>query len=187
MNNLDPVGRPVDPLPVGRAAGLRQQQREQRHRRRKQLRLAFAGALIGLVAVVGAVILLAGGGGDDETPQEKRTQRTVLLMVKAADGTAISSALIAHDPSSKQGAVVLVPPQVLANVPGTGAQLFSRAVLRGPGAAANALSDLMGVTIDGTWVLDRATFARLVDQVGGIDVDVDATVLSGRTIVPGAA
>jgi len=184
VSDLDPVGRPVDPMNVGRAAGLRQQQREQRQRRRKNLRLTVAAALVAVIAVVAGVVILAGGGEDPITPDDKRTQRTLLLMVKGANGAAVSSALIAHEPEGKAGAVVLVPPQVIATIPGRGAQPFSRAEQQaGAAGARNALSDLMGVVVDGSWVLDRATFARLVDQLGGIEADIDVTVLSGRTVV----
>jgi len=41
----------------------------------------------------------------------------------------------------------------------------------------------MGVTVDGSWVLDTAAFSRLVDTLGGIEVDVDVPVLSGRTVL----
>jgi hypothetical protein len=113
----------------------------------------------------------------------------VLLQVKAADGSASASALLAHDRASGNGAVVLLPPQVLATVPGVGSVIFGKALQTGRAAGArNALADLMGVTVDGSWVLDNAAFIRLVDQLGGVQVDVDTTVLQGRTVLlqPGA-
>ena len=41
-----------------------------------------------------------------------------------------ASALLAHDPAERTGAVVLVPPQVLVNVPGTGSLPFGRGARR---------------------------------------------------------
>ena len=80
MSDFDPVGRPVDPMPVARAAGLRQLQREQRQKRRKQVRLAIAGAFVALVAVVAGAVLLGGGGDEEKITDDKRTQTTLLLM-----------------------------------------------------------------------------------------------------------
>ena len=131
------------------------------------------------------VVLVTGGGDAGKGKNElTRTQRTLLLQVKDGAGAAMVSALLAHDSASGTGAVVLVPPQVLANVPGIGDLLFGRALQTGSvEGSRNALSDLMGVTIDGSWVLDGPTFERLVDREGGVTVDVDVTVVSGRTVV----
>jgi anionic cell wall polymer biosynthesis LytR-Cps2A-Psr (LCP) family protein len=108
------------------------------------------------------------------------------MQVRGTAG-AVASALLAHDPKTSEGSAVLVPPQVIVTVPGVGAQAFGRAlVTSSPEGSAAALADLMGVTIDGTWVLDGRSFARLVDQEGGIEVTVDVPVMSGRTIVVAA-
>jgi len=139
------------------------------------------------LALVLGIYLLAFRGGDSQGKKVevlKRTQRTVLMQVKSQDGLAIASALLAHDGPSASGSVVLVPPQVLVTVPGSGTTFFGRALTTGSAAGArDALEDLMGVTIDGSWVLDVPSFRRLVDQEGGVQITVDVPVISGRTIL----
>jgi anionic cell wall polymer biosynthesis LytR-Cps2A-Psr (LCP) family protein len=165
---------------LGRRAGLRAKRRRQRRR----LVVAALASLVVLLVLVTVVLVRNGGGSDKSVSTPARTQKTVLLQVQAGDGSAFASALLAHDPARTSGVVVLVPPQVLANVPGVGSGPFGKALQTGQiTGARNALSDLMSVTIDGSWVLDVASFTRLVDQVGGIDVTVDALVTSGRTVL----
>jgi hypothetical protein len=177
----------VDPYgarPVGRRSARRA---EQRRRRRRLQRIV--GAVAGVLAVVVVVVLvLTHGGGKGGANANPRTQRTILMQVRTPMG-AIASALLAHDSKTSEGSAVLVPPQVIVSVPGVGTQPFGRAIVTSSAeGSAASLADLMGVTIDGTWVMDGATFSRLVDQEGGIQVDVDVTVTAGRVVVlqPGA-
>ncbi|MGB8649331.1 MAG: LCP family protein [Mycobacteriales bacterium] len=170
--------------PVGPRLGRRAQLRAERRKQRRRLTVAGLAVLALLLAVVTVVLVRSGGDSGKKVGAQKRTQRTVLLQVTDGSGTAVASALLAHDPAGNDGAVVLVPPQVLANVPGIGSLPFGKALQRGGTTGArNGLSDLMGVTIDGSWQLDSGTFQRLVDQEGGIEVDVDTMVLSGRTVL----
>lgn len=165
---------------VGKRAELRAKRRKQRRR------LVGGGVALFLVLVVAATVLLVKNGGKDSkhNAQAVRTQRTLLFQMKAADGTAASSALIAEDPKSGQGAVVLIQPQVIANVLGVATGDFSHTLVTGGvNGSRNALSDLMGVTIDGSWVVSEAAMARLVDSVGGVQVNVDAVVQHGRQIL----
>ena len=165
-------------------SGRRADLRKKRRQRRRQLTAAALAVLVALVVLVTVVLVRSGGSDGAGKGVRTRSQRTLLLQVLGNDGSAISSALLAHDPRTASGSVVLIPPQVIANVPGVGTLPFGKA-LRSGGAAGsgNALSDLVGVTVDGTWVLDGAAFERLVDLEGGVTVDVDTQVLSGRTVV----
>jgi hypothetical protein len=165
---------------VGRRAELR----ERRRRQRRRLVVAGATALALLVVAVTVLLVKNSGSGGKDNDKPVRTQRTLLFQVKAADGTAISSALLADDPKAGAGAIILIQPQVLANVPGLGSGEFGHALSTGGvNGSRNALSDLMGVIIDGSWVVDGTTFARLVDSVGGVNVNVDVVVQHGRTIL----
>ncbi|MCW2598295.1 MAG: cell envelope-related transcriptional attenuator [Frankiales bacterium] len=175
--------------PVGTRLGRRAELRERRRKRRLRLTGAAIAAIIVLLALVTVVLVKNGGGSGNKQATPDRTQRTLLLQIRAADGTAAASALLAHDPASGMGAVVLIPQQVLATVPGGGSVPFGKALRTASVTASrNALADLMGVTIDGSWVLDGSTFSRLVDQVGQVKVTVDVPVMSGRTVLiqPGA-
>lgn len=162
--------------------------RAEARRRRKQRQRRLA-------AVVAAVVLLAAAGvatflvqrapeGGEQVEEQVRTQRTLLVQVRGGDGTAIASALTAHDEPSATGAVVLVPPQVIVDVPGSGSTAFGQALASGdPNGSANALADLLGVTVDGSWVLQQETFVALVDALGGITAEVDAAVVQGNQVV----
>ena len=164
--------------------GKRAQLRADRRRKRRRLAGGGLGAAVMVLLVVGLVWLNSGGAAKQGPHKPSRTQRTVLFQIQAADGTAVSSALLGHDSATGNAAIVLVPPQVLAQVPGVGNMSFSKALSTGGLAGArNALSDLMSVTIDGSWVLSQAAFERLVDQEGGVSVTVDVPVLNGRAVL----
>jgi len=118
-----------------------------------------------------------------------RSQRTLLVQVRGANGDAQASVLLASDRRARQAVMLLVPDRVVAQVPGSGTAPFGQAVGRPGGAALSrsTLADLIGVDVDASWVLDQPTFARLVDSVGGIDVDVDTDIVvapkGGRPVV----
>ena len=164
--------------------GRRAELRLRRRQRRRQLTAVALVVLLALVAFVTVVLVRSGGSDGAGKGTPVRSQRTLLLQVTGSDGSAVSSALLAHDPRTSTGAIVLVPPQVIVTVPGLGTLPFGRA-LRSGGAlgSADALADLVGVTVDGSWLLDLPSFSRLVDLEGGVTVDVDTSVLSGQTIV----
>jgi hypothetical protein len=178
-----------DPLGSGPPVGRRSARLAEK-RRKRQRNARVVAAIAGAALVAAGIAFVSNRGGDKKASDtSRRTQTTVLLQVKATDGTAIASALLAHDPASTEGSAVLVPPQVIATVPGLGSQPFGRALATtSVKGSREALSDLMGVTVDGSWVLDRATFSRLVNLEGGIQVDVDTTVMAGRVVLlqPGA-
>jgi hypothetical protein len=172
---LDPLGS----RPVGRRSARRAEQKRKRQRNTR-----IVAGVAGLAVIGATIAFLATRGGDEKKDDAgKRTQHTVLLQVQGTDGTAVVSALLAHDPKTTDGSVVLVPPQVIVSVPGFGSQAFGKALKSSAKGSREALSDLMGVIVDGSWVLDRGTFGRLVDQEGGIQVDVDVTVMAGRVVV----
>ncbi len=168
--------------PTGRRGEAR---RKRRQRRRRLLAVAGASAVVLLLAMT--VYLVQQGDEKIATPPAQgRTQSTLLFQVQGPSGSALSTSLMAHDPDSGDdanvgsGSVVLMPPQLLVNVPGSGQLRLDRA-LRSvpPESTRNAVSDLLGVTVDAGWVVDLASLTRLIDGVGGVAVDVDVPVLGG--------
>jgi len=156
---------------TGRRAALR------RRRRQRRLRALLVVFVVAVLATRPAVTSVA----------TSRTQRTVLLQVRGPDRTAVASALLAHDPGATSGAVLLVPGQVLVNVPGTGSEQLGRALAGGPpDSSRNALADLLGVTVDDGWVLDQGTLGTLVDRLGGVQLDVDVDVVREGAVLVGA-
>ena len=157
-----------------------------RRRRRQRVRLGVS--LVLLLAVVAAAFAVYLAVDAPVRPRaaaaDVRTQSTLLLQVQAEDRTAMASALLAADPDDRTGAVLLVPQQVLVNVPGGGSLPFGRALGSAPPhSSRDALSDLMGVTVDDGWVLTSARLVQLIDLVGGIPVEVDVPVVAGSTVL----
>ena len=154
-------------------------------------RLLFA--VLAVVVVVGLVAwLLSGGSGKSSKNAPApaaagRTQSTLLFELKGSLAVAVDSALLAHDPANHDGAVVLVPSNVQTQVPGFGSMPFGQALSVGdPSAPVGALSDLIGVTVDGSWTLTQTALAALVDKIGGVTVAVDkdvTTTANGTTSI----
>jgi anionic cell wall polymer biosynthesis LytR-Cps2A-Psr (LCP) family protein len=166
--------------------GRRAEARRTRRRRRQRIIGAIAGG-IALVVLVGFGAMHLPFGGDAKKPtvaKQTRTQTTTLFQVQGESGDAIASALLAHDPAGRTGAAVLLPSQVIVTVPGTGALQLGRALKTvPPERSRSAVGDLLGVTVDSGWVIDVPTLSRLVDQVGGVVVDVDVEVVVARVVV----
>lgn len=144
---------------------------------RSRRRLLVAGVIVLLVVVVAAWwFILRSPGGDDPTAGPSG-QRTLLIHAASADGTALSSALLGVEASGREGAVILIPSRLMVDVPRVGTAPFGEiASTPEENASADALSDLLGVRIDATWVLSPAALAALVERVGGIQADVDVEV-----------
>ena len=160
-----------------------------RRRRQRQRLLVALLVVLALLGAAGAATLLAGRGPETSTEVEPqgRTQRTLLMQVRTEDGGGtLASGLLAVDATSETGSVVLVPPQVIVDVPSAGSLAFGAALGTGqPNSARDALADLLGVTVDGTWVLEADAFSALVDELGGITATVDVPVVQdGAVVVP---
>ena len=169
----------------GPRSGRRAELRRRRRRRRQQL-LAGLLALAVVAAVVAFVLTRQDPESSATVEPQARTQATLLLQVQGAEQAAVASTLLAHDPVSRTGAAVLVPPQVIVDVPGAGSVPFGRALATtAPEGSRNALADLLGVTVDAGWVLDSPTFTALVDRLGGLPVGVDVPVMQDATIIVG--
>lgn len=148
---------------AGSRAALRRARREQQRRR---VVLALA-ALLGLVLGITLLLVLTGGVAPQAAP------RTLLLQVQAPDGTAAVSALV-RDRDEGAGALVLPPDLDLAE------QVLSRALdTTDPLEYRGQIATVVGADVDAGWVLDSETAQRLVDDLGGLQVDVDEPVARG--------
>jgi anionic cell wall polymer biosynthesis LytR-Cps2A-Psr (LCP) family protein len=162
--------------------------REERRQRKRQQRrkLGLAGGVGVAALAIGGIITLVVGvqhvvthGGSGP-----RSQVTLLMQVQAPDRTAAGSILLAADPSSKQGLEVLIPSRLITDVCGYGSQNFGNILALPNGASASraALSTVLGgVTIDGSWIVSERDLTNLVNEVGGVDVDVNTTVVQHTT------
>jgi len=174
----------VTTLAEGGRGSRRAEQRRQRRRRRVRL-VAAALTVLALLAVAFAVYLARDAPAPPAAEEAAmRTQSTLLFQVQGENGSAAASALLAHDPETQEGAALLIPPQVLVTVPGTGSLPFGRALSNvPPQGLRDALSDLIGVTVDGGWVITTPVLTQLIDALGGVPVDVDVPVVQGQTVL----
>ncbi|MDQ1486148.1 MAG: hypothetical protein QOJ62_1841, partial [Actinomycetota bacterium] len=179
-----------DPILPGMRRGSRQAAREEKVGRQRR---RVIGGVAGLVVVVLAGwFAFAGTGGSSHkhaaVAPVGRTQSTLLIQLTGSLGAAVDSALVAHDTAQHNGVVVLVPSQVIAQVPGFGAMPFGQALTVGdPAASRETLADLVGVTVDGSWALSPQAMSALVTAVGGVTVTVDKDVTrqaaDGSTVI----
>lgn len=153
--------------------------------------LLVAAGVVAVVALAAGTYTVLGGGGDRTTvasTPRPPTQLTMLVQVTGVDGTAAASALVGTTAKTGDAVAVLVPSRLVVDIAGSGDIAFGEgATLGEPAASADALTDLLGVTVADTWELSRQGLAALVDEVGGVqaavDVDVVATDAKGTETV----
>ncbi|HEU5353776.1 MAG TPA: LCP family protein [Actinocrinis sp.] len=154
--------------------------------KRFRRRLIGAGAAVAVVAAgIGAYALfnggsLTGGGGGAKS--------VILLQVSDSTGNAVADALLVTDHSATtgtgssktvtgKGAGVLIPSQMIVNSTGFGQQPFGGDMAQSiPAAGKDTVSDALGVTVDGVWRMDEITFAGLIDEIGGIQLNANVAV-----------
>lgn len=154
--------------------------------KRFRRRLIGAGAAVALVAAgVGGYAIfnggsLTGGGGS--------TKSVILLQISDSTGDAVADALLVTDQSATtgtgstksvtgKGAGVLIPSQMVVNSTGFGQQPFGGNMAQSvPAAGKDTVTDALGVNVDGVWRMDKVTFAGLIDELGGIQINADVAV-----------
>ncbi|MFD8146618.1 LCP family protein [Streptomyces sp. NPDC059708] len=105
---------------------------------------------------------------------QKRDMIVVYLHNTKRGGS--STALLVDNVTTRQGATVLLPNTLaVAKEDGTGTTL-GKSVDEGAIGTREALDTVLGTRIGGTWRLDTPFLERLVELVGGIEVDTDAAV-----------
>ena len=173
---------PDQPTPSGRA-GLRAARAAAKAERRRMLLrrvgLPVLAVLVVVALVMGVVHLLAGrgGGGGAASAAAARSQETLLIQVTGEGRTATDAVLTGRDTDGKGATALLLPTGLITDAPGVGAVPFGETTrLPDPATAGEALSDQLGVLVDGVWRLDQNALARLVDGVGGVTVDVGTDV-----------
>lgn len=178
-----------------RPSARRARAAERAQRRAVARRRAMLGggvlALVLLLAVT-AVLLLRGEGEQPTTaPTTAQRQRTLVVLVTGGDGVASASALTgvpAGAEATPDADIVLVPAGLVVDVAGAGSLPYGETTtLPEPAAPAEALTDLLGVRVDGAWRLTTDGLAGLVEAVGGVraavDVDVVRTDDQGNQVV----
>jgi hypothetical protein len=159
--------------------------RQLRVDRRKRRRKVGVAGVAGVVAVALVIIAAIAFGVHRAVTHTNHTvtqpQQTVLLQIQAPDNTALASVLLAHDQNNGQGVELLVPSQLITDVCGVGQVTFGQTLAAANGVQVSrqaASAALGGIIVKGSWVLSTTSFAKLVEAVGGVTVNVDTNVIS---------
>ena len=186
---------PAQPVPTvppdgGRAARRRaaQEMAEDEAAISRRRLLIGSGVVFGLVAAVFLVWAVFGRPRDNYEPAASPSasptgpvQPTLLFQVQDKDGLAVDNALLSVGGSVKHANVVTIPSTVVVDTATGGTLPFGQiARLPDPDGSANALSDAIGVTVNGTLSMNTLAFSGLVDAVGGVTADVDVDVLQTK-------
>ena len=173
----------ADVLPGGLPPTARRAVRAERAQRARRVRL-IAAVVVAVLVVAAAAWALLGSHGASKPPAtavvSSRVQQTLLLQIVDSSNQTIEGVLLAHTQTAPgTGFGGLVPSTLLVDAPSLGPVVFaatSTAEGAGVGAGPAALSDAIGVTVDGGWRLSQAGLVALVDAVGGLDVTVDEDI-----------
>lgn len=89
--------------------------------------------------------------------------------------------LVSIDPITNQGGMMSIPRDLWVEIPGFGHNRINTAYRfgetynlpgGGPGLAMQVVEDLLGIPIQYYAVIEFSTFEKLIDEIGGIDVEV---------------
>lgn len=179
----------------GRTVVVRRDRRSERTQRKATGRRRTLAVVLGTGILAASVavywVTRTGQESTNQVAAGPAKQQTLLVQVTGDDGVAAASALVGVTAAENSSAIVLVPSRLLVDVAGAGSLPFGEtATLPEPSAPAQALTDLLGVRVDDSWVLTVEGLAGVVDAVGGVqaavDVDVVTTDAAGRSkiVVP---
>lgn len=118
-------------------------------------------SLVGLSRRVNILII-----GTDVTLGNRRQ----VLPVARADSLLLTS----FDPDDDRISVLSIPRDTRAAIPGVGTTKINAAyAFGGPGLTVRTVEELLGVKVDYFVKLGPKSFARLVDAIGGVEIDVE--------------
>ena len=170
----------------GHGASLRSDRRAARRAEQDKRRRYFQ--LGGIVAAVIVLLVLAVlgirallGGDDNPTGESTSTdiaaRTSVLISLTGVEETAEAAVLVGWDAGLTKGGAFTVPAGVLVDVAGLGQLPLADALPDAGGEeSTRAFATAVGADVAGSWVLDESALSALVEEVGGVTVDVDVDV-----------
>ncbi|MDI2127418.1 LCP family protein [Yinghuangia seranimata] len=162
---------------------------ERRDERRRMLR-SRAIVLLVVLAVAGV-----GVGGyfaydtwfkSTSAAAKEATGGAVLIQLRGSQGQALAGAVFGSDAKAGTATMLTVPSGTIVNTAGAGPVPVGQLMASdGTGATRDALAGLLGVRIDGSWVVNEPVLQALVDGVGGIELNADVEVkgADGKVVV----
>ena len=104
---------------------------------------------------------------------------------RSSDDHSDSMMLLRTDPARHRLIYLSIPRDLRVTVPGYGDQKINAAMqLGGPSLAIKTVSELTGLPVNHVVIVDFGSFQKLIDAVGGIDVNIPENILSNRFDCP---
>ena len=156
--------------------------RAEQDKRRRYFQLGGIVAAVIVLLVLAVLGIRALIGGDDNPTGESTStdiaaRTSVLISLTGAEETAEAAVLVGWDAGLTKGGAFTVPAGVLVDVAGLGQLPLADALPDAGGEeSTRAFATAVGVDVAGSWVLDESALSALVEEVGGVTVDVDVDV-----------
>ncbi|GAA2088958.1 polydiglycosylphosphate transferase PdtA [Streptomyces albiaxialis] len=161
----------------------RTERREEAKRRGRNRGVALVVALVLVVAGGVGYLWYAGmlpgldGAKEDKGAAAGQKRDVIVLHLRSTNGDGSSTALLVNNEGTGQGNTVLLPNSLAVSTEdGTTTTLGKSVEDEGASPTRDALDTLLGSHIQGTWRLDTPFLENMVELVGGIALDTDATV-----------
>ncbi|MEV0278266.1 LCP family protein [Streptomyces sp. NPDC050610] len=162
----------------------RTERRDERKRQGRN-RVVVLAVVLALVVAGGVGYLwyagmLPGTGGDSKGAAASggaQKRDVIVVHLRETKGGGSSTALLVDNETTNRGTTVLLPNTLAVSSDGGSATTLGKSVQDGgTGGTRDALNTLLGADIKGSWRLDTPYLENLVELVGGITLDADATI-----------
>ncbi|MCT4352717.1 LCP family protein [Streptomyces sp. Je 1-79] len=164
-------------------------ERREEARRRGRNRVVALIVVLALAAVGGVGYLWSAGklpgiSGEEQkqnTATGPQKRDTIVVHLHDLKGGGTSTALLVDNTTTGQGTTVLLPNTLsVADDEGAGTTLAKSVEDDGSSGTREAIGNLLGTKITGTWRLDTPYLENLVEIVSNIDLTTDVTVPSDK-------
>lgn len=163
---------------------------ERRDERRRKLRSRAIGAVVALALVAagttGYLYFTGALSGNQSAAAAAGPRSVVVVHLRDLQGN-VSTALLINDASGHKGSALMLPGGLMLPASADSAATTLDKAMDGIGTAPtrDALTNLLGAPVAGTWRLDTPYLQLLVSQIGGIKVDTNAQLLdpTGKVLV----
>ncbi|WP_199551662.1 LCP family protein [Streptomyces sp. N35] len=162
----------------------RTERREEAKRRGRNRMVALVVVLaltlvggVGYLWYEGKLPFLSNAAGDDAAATGPQKRDVIVVHLHDVNGKSTSTALLVDNTTTERGATVLLPNSLaVTNEDGQATTLGKSVDDDGSSGTREAVDGLLGTRIEGSWRLDTPFLSNLVDSVGNIDIDTNATV-----------